>query len=226
MKRYHEYTRYATPDRLARHAMDGRGGERGGASGIDDDDDTDDDHIDPDYTLLGQQLGKEFDDLYIGMVSMTTACFFPGVLDILKRIASSASSTTISNNNSNNSMKLGALTNASVEYAHAVFRVNLDSNKDDDKTHQINFLSIHGADTAPRPKPHADGLLLVCKELNVNPNQAVYVGDSPSDAVAANAAGMTSIGVTWGSHSRPSLEMAPFDIMCDTIDELAEALGL
>ena len=90
----------------------------------------------------------------------------------------------------------------------------------------LSFGSIHGADTAPLPKPAPDGLLLVCHELNVEPAAAVYVGDSPSDAVAAQAAGMTSIGVTWGSHSRESLQEAPFHVICETVNELASVLGV
>jgi pyrophosphatase PpaX len=33
----------------------------------------------------------------------------------------------------------------------------------------------------------------------------VYVGDSPSDGIAARAAGMMSVGVSWGAHDRDAL---------------------
>lgn len=194
----------------------------------------DDDHDGINCDLLGKQLGLEFDELYIGMVSTTTAGFFPGTLELLKKIASSS---TIRGKN----IQLGALTNASVAYAYAVFRVNLESedyevdgqkkqlpssNAIPPHQHLLRFRSIHGADTVPRPKPEPDGLLLVCKELGVDPNEAVYIGDSPSDAVAASSAGMKSIGCTWGSHPRENLEKAPFCKLCDTLDELTNELGL
>ena len=42
-------------------------------------------------------------------------------------------------------------------------------------------------------KPHPDPLLLACKKLGVNPDEAVYVGDAQSDIIAAKAAGMKVI---------------------------------
>lgn len=78
-------------------------------------------------------------------------------------------------------IKLGALTNACVAYAEEVLRVN-DNVKE-------RFQAIHGADSVPAPKPMPDGLLMCCKELGLEPSECVYIGDSPSDAVAAQAAG-------------------------------------
>mmetsp|Transcript_39959 Transcript_39959/g.96464 ORF Transcript_39959/g.96464 Transcript_39959/m.96464 type:complete len:378 (-) Transcript_39959:328-1461(-) len=243
-ERYHEYTRYATPDRLARHAMDAAARTTGDDETNDDDNNNIDDDADVDYVQLGKQLGNEFDELYIGLVSMETAGFFPGIKDLLEKIAVVSQSTgnesaSISSSSSRNGIQLGALTNACVDYAYAALRVNLGSeedssnddnnsksNDDDELQHKINFRSIHGADTVPRPKPEPEGLYLVCKELDVDPSKAVYIGDSPSDACAASSAGMKSIGVTWGSHPRQNLEQAPFDKLCDTIDELANELGL
>ena len=42
-------------------------------------------------------------------------------------------------------------------------------------------------------KPHPEPLLLVCKKLRVNPNEAVYIGDAQSDIIAGKAAGMKVI---------------------------------
>ena len=56
-----------------------------------------------------------------------------------------------------------------------------------------------GADEVPAAKPEADGLLLCCQRLGVEPENSVYVGDSPTDGQAARAAGMKSIGVLWGA---------------------------
>jgi phosphoglycolate phosphatase-like HAD superfamily hydrolase len=63
---YHECTRYATPDRLARHA------------GLQPGDD--------EYDRVGKQLAQEFDELYIGLVSKDTASFFPGIEQLLHSI--------------------------------------------------------------------------------------------------------------------------------------------
>ena len=42
-------------------------------------------------------------------------------------------------------------------------------------------------------KPHPDPLLLACKKLGVNPDEAIYVGDAQSDIIAGKSAGMKVI---------------------------------
>lgn len=188
---YHYHTRYSTPDRLARHA----GLEPG----------------DADYHSVGTRLGAQFDNLYVGLVSTTTAGFYPGIHELLQDIP--------------DVVALGALTNACVDYAHAVFRVN--SVPDDQRRrYSERFRSVKGADNVPKPKPNPDGLFEVCKELAVDPSKCIYIGDSPSDAMAAHNAGMRAIGVLWGSHSKESLLKAPFSVLCETVDDLREALKL
>jgi phosphoglycolate phosphatase-like HAD superfamily hydrolase len=201
---YHECTKFSTPQRLARHA----GLEPVTVSGGDDDQAAIQNNAL--FEETGQKLAAEFDELYVGLVTTTTAGFFPGIRDVLQKIASCQST------------KVGCLTNACVAYAHAVLEVN-----DDDGLGLVKRCqSVHGADTVPAPKPEPDGLYTVCDELGVSPAEAVYVGDSPSDALAAKASGMPSIGVTWGSHSEESLKKAPFDFYASTPDELCQILNL
>jgi phosphoglycolate phosphatase-like HAD superfamily hydrolase len=209
---YEEYcrcTRYTTPDRLARHA-----GFEPGMAG---------------YEATGAALGREFDDLYIDRVSMATAPFYDGMVDLVLNLP--------------DDVHCGALTNAANRYAHAVLRVNSDdecaaagagASKGDRRRLYERFGSVLGADTVPKPKPHPDGLLLVCSQLDptgttatnrLTPNECVYVGDSPSDGMAARAANMASIAVTWGAHTRAALEASDaFDYVCDTVEELAALL--
>eukprot|EP00586_Coscinodiscus_wailesii_P010526 CAMPEP_0172507916 /NCGR_PEP_ID=MMETSP1066-20121228/207649_1 /TAXON_ID=671091 /ORGANISM="Coscinodiscus wailesii, Strain CCMP2513" /LENGTH=232 /DNA_ID=CAMNT_0013285649 /DNA_START=135 /DNA_END=833 /DNA_ORIENTATION=+ len=178
---YHQCTRYATPDRLARHAG-----------------------LDPsstEFRSVGDKLAVEFDNLYVGLVSPSTAALFPGMEELVHSLAKDVT--------------LGVLTNACVKYAERVLEIH---------AWEKVFLSVRGADNVPRPKPEADGLLICCGEMEVGPAECVYVGDSPSDALAARNAGMASIGVLWGSHSKESLMQAPFDHLCATVDELKKLL--
>jgi phosphoglycolate phosphatase len=55
-----------------------------------------------------------------------------------------------------------------------------------------------GGDTYAEKKPHPLPLLEAARELGVEPGDCVYVGDDERDVVAARAAGMPSIAVTWG----------------------------
>jgi phosphoglycolate phosphatase len=186
---YHDHTRYSTPDRLARHA--------GLLPG------------DKEYAERGQSLGKEFDDLYIGLVNVETSGFFRGIPTLLDELPTD--------------IPLAALTNAAVRYADAVLKVNSHAIHKSDALYR-RFKSIRGADNVPTPKPSPDGLLTVCRDLQVAPSSCVYVGDSPTDAQAAHSAGMAAVGVLWGSHSKSSLEAAPFDILCESVDDLKQVL--
>jgi phosphoglycolate phosphatase-like HAD superfamily hydrolase len=189
---YNHGTRYTTPDRLARHA---------GLTPTDEG-----------FDELGQMLGREFDDLYIDLVSIETAALYPGMRDLVRRIP--------------DHVRVGALTNAAGRYAHAVLVVNNVTNDDDDGDFSLyqRFGSILGADNVPKPKPFADGLWQVCQELQIeNPSRCVFIGDSPSDGLAAAAAGMPCIGVTWGAH--PVERLQPHvAYICTTVPELAALL--
>ncbi|MBI3783140.1 MAG: HAD family hydrolase [Deltaproteobacteria bacterium] len=55
-----------------------------------------------------------------------------------------------------------------------------------------------GINDVPRPKPHPDMLEKCLAHFRLAPQEAVYVGDAPSDHTAATAAGMHFIGV--GEH--------------------------
>lgn len=54
---------------------------------------------------------------------------------------------------------------------------------------------VVGRSREVRPKPEADGLLLACSSLGVQPEGAVMIGDSTWDAEAASRAGVRFIGV-------------------------------
>lgn len=192
---YHECTRFSTPDRLARHA-----GFLPGDDG---------------YDEVGQSLAKEFDDLYVGLVDKTTARFYDGIDDLILGLPCEDENKS----GGRSGVKVAALTNACVAYAHAVLKTNCEG-----RGIYSRFLSIHGADSVPRPKPMPDGLLICSQEIDVIPEKCIYIGDSPSDGVAAKAAGMIAIGCLWGSHSEQSLRKAPFDYICSSISELKNLL--
>lgn len=81
--------------------------------------------------------------------------------------------------------QVGALSNAAVAYVEKVLEVHNLSK---------SFSVMHGADDVPAPKPSPDGLLTCAKDLEEHPSSIIYVGDSPSDGIAARLAGMKSIG--------------------------------
>lgn len=73
----------------------------------------------------------------------------------------------------------------------------------------------------PKPAPH--GLQMILDLAEVDPEDAVYVGDSPLDGRAARAAGTAWIAATWADHDGPDPgEGADFTV--DTVVALREVL--
>ncbi|WP_208544019.1 HAD family hydrolase [Nocardioides seonyuensis] len=73
-------------------------------------------------------------------------------------------------------------------------------------------------------KPDPEPLLTAARRIGVDPVTAIYVGDATVDVLAAKAAGMGSIAVTWGAGERAALEAAGPDAIVDTVDELTSYL--
>ncbi len=83
---------------------------------------------------------------------------------------------------------------------------------------------VAGQDHTDRHKPHPDPLLYAARTLRVGPGDCVYVGDATVDLQAAHAAGMSSIGVTWGAGQRPDLEAEGPAALVEDVGELTAAL--
>ncbi len=91
-------------------------------------------------------------------------------------------------------------------------RLGVLSNKFDGATKQVigehfpNTFDIVRGESADTPrKPDPTGLLRMIDELGATIETAVLVGDSTTDIATANAAGVASIGVSWGYQPRESL---------------------
>ena len=86
------------------------------------------------------------------------------------------------------------------------------------------FARIYGAGDVPGHKPDPAGLLRILEELGVPGNRAVMVGDSEVDVRTGRAAGVRTIGVTYGLHPE-GLRTVPPDLCIDDLRELPSLLG-
>jgi phosphoglycolate phosphatase len=78
------------------------------------------------------------------------------------------------------------------------------------------FRWIIGGDTLPQQKPDPAALLFVMKMAGVSAEQALFVGDSRNDVLAAKAAGVRSVGLSYGyNHGRPIAEETPTLVLDD-----------
>jgi len=73
-------------------------------------------------------------------------------------------------------------------------------------------------------KPHPKPLLKGLEMLGASRGETVYVGDAPYDVAAAKAAGITSVGVSWGAFTPEQLAEAEPDYLFGDMDEAAGAL--
>ncbi len=95
------------------------------------------------------------------------------------------------------------------------------------KQYEIDFVSKGLAnwidasilkDDTQNHKPHPEPLFKVCELLNVQPSDAIYVGDAVTDYVATQAAGMDFAYARWGSMGGEGIEK-PLAVL-DSVDEL------
>jgi phosphoglycolate phosphatase len=85
------------------------------------------------------------------------------------------------------------------------------------------FARIYGAGDVPGHKPDPAGLLRLLEELGVPPGRAVMVGDSEVDVRTGRAAGVRTVGVTYGLHPE-GLRAVPPDLSIDDLRELPSLL--
>lgn len=75
-----------------------------------------------------------------------------------------------------------------------------------------------------RIKPEPDALICLMKEMDYKPEDVVMVGDTTSDILMANAAGVKSIGVLWGAHPEERLLSAKPTLMIHGARQLPDAV--
>ncbi|MEO5588416.1 MAG: HAD-IA family hydrolase [Gemmatimonadaceae bacterium] len=76
----------------------------------------------------------------------------------------------------------------------------------------MNSCEIHKPDPFP--------VTLALTELGYEPHEAVFVGDSPHDIKAGNAAGVVSVAALWGPFTREQLESSKPQVFIENISEL------
>lgn len=87
------------------------------------------------------------------------------------------------------------------------------------------FITLRSADDA-QAKPHPDMLCQILQELNLEPNDALVIGDSPLDLQMARAASVSAYGVLGGVGNANDLWQEQPLAVLPTIGELRKALTL
>ncbi|MBX9929016.1 MAG: HAD-IA family hydrolase [Gemmatimonadaceae bacterium] len=86
------------------------------------------------------------------------------------------------------------------------------------------FTVVVGLDSTVKHKPDPEPVQFALAALGVAASEAVFVGDSTHDIAAGRAAGVRTIGVTWGPYTREVLAAAEPDAIIDAMPELLPLL--
>ena len=81
-----------------------------------------------------------------------------------------------------------------------------------------------GGDTLKQKKPDAEPLLYACKKLMAEPENCVMVGDSKNDILAAKAANMRSIGLTYGYNYGEDISLCEPQWVCNHFNDIINVL--
>ncbi|MEY8461064.1 HAD-IA family hydrolase [Eggerthellaceae bacterium 24-137] len=81
-------------------------------------------------------------------------------------------------------------------------------------------------DDWPEHKPAPGPILRACELMGLDASRCLYVGDSPFDMQAGNAAGCTTVAALWGMFPREALAAENSTMACDSLSEMVERLAL
>ncbi|MCV3767778.1 HAD family hydrolase [Rhizobium sp. TRM95796] len=84
---------------------------------------------------------------------------------------------------------------------------------------------VTAEDTIDR-KPHPAPILFGLDKAGADASDAIYVGDGPQDVLAARAAGLDAVAVTYGFYASETLAQLEPDHLVDDVASLAQALGV
>lgn len=155
---------------------------------------------DPRYTSLAEQ----FLELYAERLCHQTT-LFDGMEELLRTLEHA-------------SIKWGIVTNKRMRYTDPL----------------IAALSLHeraccviSGDSAARPKPAPDPLLLACERASLTPARCIYVGDDLRDIEAGRAAGMATVAAAYGYlGDGPAIEHWQADAIIRSPTELLQLMGI
>ena len=82
------------------------------------------------------------------------------------------------------------------------------------------FQEIIGGDSVKTKKPNPEGLMFILKSLNISPDKAVLIGDSPVDIETGKRAGVYTCVVNYGLGFPEEIDAAKPDCSINCLSEL------
>lgn len=130
--------------------------------------------VTPDDPLFDSLREEFYINYELRLTQLTFA--FDGVADVIEKLT-------------RNSIKWGVVTNKAARFTLPLTRGMPLFN---------SALAIVCGDTTPHAKPHPAPLLEAARQMEVNADRCIYVGDDLRDILAGRAAGMATVAATYG----------------------------
>lgn len=84
--------------------------------------------------------------------------------------------------------------------------------------------TVVGEGDTPRSKPHPDILLKNLESMSIAHDEAMFIGDSPVDIETGKKAGVKTVAVPTGHHTKEMLAEAGAELVVDDLSKLEEVL--
>jgi HAD superfamily hydrolase (TIGR01509 family) len=83
-----------------------------------------------------------------------------------------------------------------------------------------DFDTIVGFEDTRKHKPHPEPVLKALENLELNPDEAIMVGDMADDMESGKSAGVYTVGVTYGFAHKDMIHLQPNYVINDIVDLL------
>jgi HAD superfamily hydrolase (TIGR01509 family) len=151
--------------------------------------------------LLGHDASDAEDDIFHDALAEAVAQIdpYPGIRDLLMTLRAAGVGTAVATNSDSRSASI-------VLGAHGL---------------DVLMDTVVTVDLVSGPKPNPESIQLAIERLGVPAAQAVFVGDSHADMVAARAAGTLAVAAGWGQQT-PGIPLTAIDVVAQTPAQVAE----
>jgi len=138
---------------------------------------------------------------YYHLHAMDKSRPYEGALDVLSKLKQ-------------NNIKVAIVTNKNQKAAEAITEKYFDGLVD----------VVIGVKKYRKLKPHAEPADLALKKLNVNKEEAIYIGDSEVDCLTAKNAGIDFVAASWGYKDEKFLRDNGANVVIDDISKIFKFL--
>lgn len=131
-------------------------------------------------------------------------CFYPGIKAVVDRLQAAG-------------YTLGVITNKTEKTALKIISHFFPDTP---------FRVVWGNNGVRPLKPATDAGKLLCRELELEPSQILYIGDGDTDMKFGSQMGFATVGVTWGYRSAEALMKTGADRIVENPEEILQLLQI